>query len=332
MNNIDSILAGIEEKLDISEVRPLYQGLYYDKSQIRSSVFECKYQNKTVILKIVDDVRIMEEISAHQHFLEKNTSKKIKAPQIYEAEQVSPTVAWCLMEKIPEGEIFDRAMIKENRQEFLDAYLEYRQNFPTKPPRPLTILEHLPANDFHTMRLSRWADLGNTNEYIELSKGGKRLIEPILIAKLFSKSLKLINKSFANRPMIWSKGNFWPKHLIKTGENEYYILDFSLTKMYPEGYELGGIVWSQYLMEEHYEKGFDEWFAGVEEWMGEVEKIAETLKYESPDELIRACVLERTWGTIFADVLASDKPELIKREMLGHLVKLVEKLIGDAAK
>lgn len=328
MNNIESILERIKESYQIENLRPLYQGVYYEQNKVRSAIFECDYRGKSVVLKVVDDIRVMPEISAHQQFLEKNTSKKIKAPEVFDAEQVSPSIAWTLMEKIPDGEVFDRETIKAKKQEFLDVFLEYKQHFPTEPSRTLTISEHLPANDYHIMRLSRWADLANTKEYTEYSSTGQRLVEPVHCCELFHRSMELLHKHFADRPMVWSKGNFWPKHLVKTGPEEYYIFDFSLTKMYPEGYELGGIVWSQYLMAGHYDGAFEDWYKGIQEWMTEVEKLAETLKYKHPKDLIRMSMLERTWGTILADVLASDKHEQIKRQMLGHLIKLVEKLIG----
>jgi len=327
MNNIKKLLADIQKKVPLEKVELIYQGYYYQHDQIRGAVYDCQYQGKPAILKIVDDERIMLELDAHKDFLAKNTSKKLKAPQIYQSEQLSPTCTWILMEKVPAGQVFDLPYIEKNRAEFLEMYLEYRNSFPAQPSRALTLAENLPANDFHTMRLARWADLGNTQEYRDFLKDGKRIVDPAKLAVLFSRSLKIINEIFTGRPMIWSKGNFWPNHLIRTAPGEYYLLDFSLTKMYPQGYELGALLWSCYLMSLHYNDPLDQWLSGMDSWGKDLTDLAEKLKYPDPENLLRGCLLERAWGSIFADTLATDKPAQYKAKMLEYLTQLVEKLL-----
>lgn len=327
MNNIENILEKIREKTSVSGLMPLYEGKYYLQDQIRGRIYRCDYQGRPAILKILDDPRLMLEVSAHRQFLEKNQNPIIKAPEIFQAEQLSPGIAWILMEKIPDGQIFDRAYIDSHRKEFIKLYLEYRQTFPQSPSRPLALSESLPANDFHVMRLSRWADLATTAEYASILQNQPRLLDPDHFAKLFSESLRVISRTFAGRPMVWSKGNFWPKHLVRATDGKYWIFDFSLTKMYPEGYELGGIAWSCFLMGDYYNLPLTEWLTKVADWQKAVLSVARKLGYKNPTRLIRSCLLERTWGTILADVLTSDKPAEQKAKMLEYLIQLVEQLL-----
>ncbi len=327
MNNIESLLADIKTKVALEKVELIYEGYYYRQEQIRGAVYSCEYQGKPAILKIVDDERIMLELDAHKDFLAKNTSKKLRAPQIYQSEQISPSCTWILMEKIPEGQVFDFQYIEKNRAEFLEMYLEYRNNFPAQPSRQLTLAEYLPSNDFHTMRLARWADLGNTREYQDFLKDGKRIVDPAKLADLFSSSLKIINQVFRDRPMIWSKGNFWPNHLIKTAPDQYYLLDFGLTKMYPQGYELGAMLWACHLMSFHFNDPLETWLAGVESWKKDLTELAQKLNYPETEQLLRGCLLERAWGSIYADTLATDKPAQFKTKMMEYLIRLVEQLL-----
>jgi hypothetical protein len=328
MNNIDEILAEIQKKVSLKDLRLKYQGTYYRKNRIRGAIYDCLYRNQPAVLKIVDDERVMLETDAHLDFLNHNTSRLLQAPGIFQSEQLSPTSNWILMEKIPEGQVFDLQYIEKNREEFLKCYLEYRRNFPEKPSRPLTMAEYLPAQYFHTMRLSRWADLGNTQEYLDFLTSKKRLVDPKKLGKLFSRSMKIITRTFRGRPLIWSKGNFWPNHLIKTGPEQYYLLDFSLTKMYPQGYELGGMLWSCHLMWiEHYTAPWDQWLSEVNSWRRDLINLAHQLQYPEPEELILGCILERIWGTIYADILASDKSPETKSTMLDYLTRLVEELL-----
>jgi hypothetical protein len=78
--------------------------------------------------------------------------------------------------------------------------------------------------------------------------------------------------------------------------------------MYPEGYELGFIIWADWLMSADWKLSYKEWKEGIVEWIEEIKIINRKLRLRKFDSLIRASLTERCLGTILADIVASDKP------------------------
>ena len=127
--------------------------------------------------------------------------------------------------------------------------------------------------------------------------------------------------------MVWCHGHFNPAEIFKNPkDNTYYLLDFAHTKMYPEGYELAFIIWSDWITNADWRKPYVEWKKGIKEWVSEIERIAGKLKIKNFQSLIRASLVERCLGTILADICATDKPEKEQRKRIGLIYGFLDEV------
>jgi len=311
----------IEEKI--------YQGEYYTADKIRNAVFSGVYQNKPAVLKIYDDPRLTDEPISLKSFNKQNKSKILKAPELYNYQIVSLQKGWLIMEKLPEGKFFQPPLNKSEKKEFLNVYLEYRQNFPTIPFRKLALIENLPANKFHLFRINRWLNLANNREAEEvILKNNLPILIPKQFIPRFKKGCQIIDQEFSERKKIWCHGHFKPKEIFKVKDkNLYYLIDFAHSKMLPEGYELSFMIWADCLLGEDYRKEYSEWKKGIGEWLAEFKRVNnDFLKIDNFSSLIKASLIERILGTILADVTASDRPREEKEKRISLLYQLFDEL------
>jgi hypothetical protein len=280
----------------------IYRAGYYSPEKIRNIIFAGQFANKPAVIKIYDDPRLTDESISQITFNEVNGSKKLRAPEVYAHEMISPQKGWLIMERLPEGsKSFSPPLI--NRKEFAELYYEYRTNFPTEPTRPLLLAEQLPAEDYHIFRISRWLEITTVKEAELAMKGEKGLFRAEEFLPRFIKAQELIRKEHKGRKMIWCHGHFKPQELFKSpGTDTYFLTDFAHTKLYPEGHELAFIIWADWLMSSDYSLPYAEWKKGIDGWIGELEPIAEKLGIKNYKSLITASITERVLGTLLADI------------------------------
>ena len=212
-----------------------------------------------------------------------------------------------------------------NRQELLRVFLEYRLNFPEKSPFPLRLAEHLNSANFQLFRLNRWLELANHKDADYLIETGQHITDPVFLIQKFQYSLNLLREVFIDRPMIWSHGILNHNKIFKVSEQEYWLLDFGHTKLFPQGYELGLIIWADYIISSNWQESTTQgWLEGIEKWHKEMLPIAKKLKYTQPEKLLWGCLLERSWGTILADIISSEIPMTEKTARLKLCYALIE--------
>ena len=307
----------------------IYEGSYYKKENIRNVIFSGKYKNKLAVLKIYNDKRLTDEPLSLKYFNEKNKSKILFAPEIYDYKIISGRAGWLIMEKLPkDGEFFKQPLARGERKKFLNAYLEYRKYFPKKPHRNLTLAEELRSDEFHIFRINRWFELAVIGDEENYLKNKERVLKPAEFIPRYRKAVEIIKKEFKNRKMVWCHGHFKPHEICKISDSKYYLIDFAHTKMYPEGYELGFIIWADWLIGADWKVDYQKWREGIIEWRNEMKVINKKLKIERFDSLIRASLIERCLGTILADVTASDRPAKEKIKRVKLLYKLMDDLIN----
>jgi hypothetical protein len=328
MKNLEPIIEAAEKRCGLTALVEIYRGTYYAADQIRNMVFRCQYQDKTAILKVYDDPRETFEPQALADFHLHNTSKIIRAPQLYDSKTIDSRRGWLLMEEIPKGaKTYDYLMSPADREEFLRIFQEYRQNFPIMPTRELMLVENLNSADFHVFRINRWLELANRGDYDQFLATGQHITDPVKLADLVEKTIDAIQLEFTNRQMIWCHGHFKHHEVYKVDEKNYFLIDFAHSKMYPEGYELAFIIWADYLMApDNWKWDSKKWQSGAQEWLNLAIQTAKAMGTQSPEKLLRAALLERTIGTILADVMGSDKPLEEKIGRLQHLFTLAESL------
>jgi len=302
---------------------------------LRNLIYSGIYKKKPSVLKIYDEPRRIREAASLDFFNKNNKSRKLIGPKIHRSKELSPTRGWYVMEKLPADGYFlsdlnaPNPLTSSGREEFLETYLEYKKNFPKKAFRPLLLAEKLPAEEFHITRIHRWFEMASEREIeIEL-KGGKPVLDAKVFFPLYLKAQSLIKKEFKGRKMLWSHGHFKPKEIFfSPKKNIYYLTDFAHTYFYPEGYELGFMIWSDWLLGANWKVDFKKWKKGIEDWEKDVLPVMRKLKMKSPERLLRASLAERTLGAILADVTASRKPIKEKIGRLKLLIALLKDLAG----
>src|SRR3989338_253951 len=309
--------------------KEIYRGNYYSPNRIRNIMFDGRYKNKAAILKIYNDAWLSDEPISQITFNQVNTSKLLIAPEVYKYKIESARQGWLIMEKLPKEGAFFTQPIK-NKQEFADLYLEYRLNFPQQPTRNLTLAENLRADEFHIFRISRWLELATVQEAEKALAGEKVLLNPKEFIPKFEKGLNIIHKEFSQRQMIWCHGHFKPHELFKMpNENLCYLTDFAHSKMYPEGYEFGFIIWADWLMSADWNLSYKKWKTGVDEWLKQLRPVAEKLKIKNFDNLIIASIIERVIGSILADICAGERPRIEKEKRIKLLYPLLDDIFRD---
>ncbi|MDA3840528.1 MAG: phosphotransferase [Patescibacteria group bacterium] len=311
------------------EENEIYRGTYYEENNLRNLIYSGIYKGKPAILKYYADPRITDEPISLSSFLLCNKSKILTAPKLYKKEIVSPHEGWFISEMIPRGfDCFKRLSNREDRKEFLNIYLEYRNNFPKKQTRKLLLVEKLSADNFHIFRINRWLELAQNVEARRQIENKKLLLNEEFL-KLYEESIEVIRKDFKNRGMVWCHGHFKAHELFfSKDKDKYYLIDFAHTAMYPEGYELASIVWSDYLMDsEKWNTPFNKWKLGVYEWINDIEHVAKETKIKKYKILIKASLIERILGTILADITSSSRLDTEKRRGVNLMIELLKELL-----
>jgi len=325
-NNLESWAQEVAQKNQFNIKKEIRRSFYYATGQIKSLIYEGVWQGQPAVLKLYNDPRLTNDPISQNVFNEENKSKILLAPQVFKYDVVSPQSGWLIMEKIAGERMLQSPLPAEKRANFLKLYLEYRQNFPAKPTRPLLLAESLSAVEFENFRMARWLELANNQEAEIRQKEGKPILEIKKFTPLFEKALGLIRKEIAKRKMIWCHGLFAPYKIMKK-DGHYYLFDFGHTKFYPEGYELAFIIWADWLRSGDWQLPYKEWKKGVFEWLKVMEPVAKKLKIKNFKSLMRANLIERCLGTILADICATNAPREEKEKRIALLYKLLEEIL-----
>ncbi|MBI5037510.1 MAG: hypothetical protein HZC01_02300 [Candidatus Kerfeldbacteria bacterium] len=297
----------------------------------RNIIYLGTWQDKPAAFKIYDERRLSDEPLALQAWLQHSTSTQLIAPALYDFAIASPHAGWLIMEELPTpGGFFASPLSVEARERFLQLYQWYRVEFPKQPTRQLSLAEKLPAAEYHQYRIYRWFEQAVHAEEARRLRHQPTLLSETEFPLLFRRAMAIIGKLFAGRAMVWSHGHFKPKELYHDETRDrYYLTDFAHVKMYPEGYELGFMVWADYLMSGDWRLPYAEWALPVRSWRRRLVRVAIGLGLREPAELIRGSLIERSLGTILADIVAREQPIEQQKKHLALLMQLLTELVTD---
>jgi len=318
----EAISIAKEHKFNID--KKVYQAFYYSSNNLRNIIYSGIFGGKRSVLKLYNDPRFTLEPKNQEIFNKNNKSKILIAPEVYKYKIESIHKGWLIMEEVPKkSKNFKSPITKEEREEFINLYIEYRKNFPYKPTRDLSLVENLNANKFNLFRINRWLELANNNDYDK-----EKVLDYKKFIRLFNKATEIIDKDFKGRKMIWCHGHFKPKEIFKVNKKLYYLTDFGHTHLFPEGSELTFMIWADYFMEADWNLNYGQWSRGVIDWIEDLYILAQKLKIKKYKSLLRASLIERTLGAILGDVLAFNRPQKEKYARIKLLTKLLEEIIG----
>ncbi|MEK7518972.1 MAG: hypothetical protein AAB424_01035 [Patescibacteria group bacterium] len=303
----------------------LYTARHYGR-QYRNAIYQGTFRGKPAVLKLYDEPQPTDEPRALAAFNRSKRSTILHAPKLYASGIVSPTRGWLIMERLADqGHFLHSPLSPADREEFLRVFMAYRQSFPTKPHRPLTLLEQLPAHEYHTVRISRWLQLAVDTEIARPLR--QQALSGKTFAPLYEAALVLLRKEFKNRRMLWCHGHVKPKEIFQCADGSYALTDFAHTRMYPEGYELAFIIWADWMLPGNWRLAYSQWKKPIREWLALIRPLAVKLRYKRVDALLHASLVERTLGTILADVESLDLSYAERRGRLKHLFRLLRELL-----
>ena len=303
----------------------LYTARHYGR-QYRNAIYQGTCRGKPAVLKLYDEPQPTDEPRALAAFHRSKRNAILRAPRLYASGIVSPTRGWLIMERLERQGYFLRSPLSAaDRKEFLRVFMAYRKSFPTKPHRPLTLLEQLPAHEYHTVRISRWLQLAVDTEIARPVR--QRALTGKVFAPLYQSALDLIRQEFKHRNMLWCHGHVKPKEIFQCADGTYALTDFAHTRMYPEGYELAFIIWADWMLPGNWRLPYSQWKQPIHAWLKLIRPIAKQLGYTRVDALLHASLVERTLGTILADVEALDLSYAERRGRLRHLFRFLRALL-----
>lgn len=247
---MNEITRGIADRNSFKLEKCIHVGYYYKREAVRDIIFSGKWQGEPAVIKVYDDADTgmcfradgLSQLAFNNH----NRSKILLAPKVYGYEIDSPNGGWLIMEKLPEdGDFLVSPLSSKQRKEFLELFLEYKENSPLKPSRSLSLLENrkMPASEYHSLRISRWFELAAKAEMERQRRKEKPLLDDNFI-DLYVKAMVVIREEFSKREMQWcAHGHFIPNQIYKLKDKSlYYLTDFGHATMHPEGYELAFLI------------------------------------------------------------------------------------------
>jgi hypothetical protein len=332
-----------QEKFDVGSV--LHSGYYYTQDQQRSVTISGRLGNQQkAVLKVYDDERVVRAARGLKLFSQFNSSHMIRSPRVLKFKEETACSGWVIMTRVPDGAEPMRAnglttpLSKAERQRFMTYYVEYRIHFQSAMPKILDaeLLECMPADVFHAIRLCRWFDLANKAEATRVSQRRERLLDPKKFPKLFTRGLEFVTKHTSTKPPVFCHGLFIPSNLFIFGDemgDDVWMTGFDLIGPRPIGYELGLMIWADVLMNMSATTKLNSIIKLLDGWLDEylIDRENRHLAYtgcRTDDPLIlRAALIERCLGALMADVVASDMEQSRQLNMVHNLTELIEILL-----
>ncbi|PIR12871.1 hypothetical protein COV49_04120 [Candidatus Falkowbacteria bacterium CG11_big_fil_rev_8_21_14_0_20_39_10] len=321
-NHLEKEARQVAERNNFKINEKIYQAYSKPTRRFRNVIFSGIYKKKPAIFKFYSEERINDEPISLKFYNKINRNKLLPAPRLFKYKILSSASGWLIEEKIS-GRLFKSPLNRNERKKFLNLFFSYRQTFPKKSYKKLTLVEQLKPNEFHLYRINKWLKMANEAQ----AEDGLEIIKPEEFYSRYRKIIKLINQEFKNKKMIFCHGHFKPKEIFLTKDRKYYLTDFGHTKMYPEGYELAFIIWADYLMPADWKTPYKKWRRGVLDWINEIRPMAEKLNIKNYNSLIKASLAERVLGTILADIRAGSQPAFEQRKRIKLLYNLIDELI-----
>lgn len=276
----------------------LWRGLIMaDPTKVGSVIYRGIWNNQAVVLKIQALKLEIEEADLLQQFTEQNTSQRIRTPHIYHHQAWSETLGYgfTISEFLTAHHIFSLPFANEREQLlYCDFYQEYRTKAIAKPFLPVPSLSTI---DFVQQRLTTWLDLANEKnslaemEYLEYAEEFKNLIP-----RLFSETA-----------LEFCHGHLTAHDIRYDEKNDQFILTSNILWGFrPQWYDLAFNLWACFMHIRDTGYTFENLIAYYQQWLQHYKKMAVLTEDQNFEKKFTACMLERTIGSIVADLGANE--------------------------
>lgn len=317
------ILAQITAETEFSADKEIARGVIYDKGKVGSLVYSGTLAGKPAVLKIqllklqVDEGRIIDDFFRHRR------NKEVRPPQQYEYHFWSEKrgYGYTIMEKIEAPKLFEMPFATaEQMVDFCRFYGLYRTSlFSTVWIQPTWMVTSGIKNswEYTQKRVKNWKNICE-------SKG--RLKEEDYLP-YYKEFMALGPEILSGIAVIFSHGHLTAKDIHKMPNGSYVLTSNLLWGSRPQWHDLAFNIWSCLLHIRDTEYSFEQMLKYVEQWLGYYCQIPLVQTDRTFEKKILANLLERTMGSILADLGANDV--FAQKENLAyqyHLLELHQKL------
>lgn len=322
MTYIDTISDQFKRDPSYEIIETLKSSDYYGTDE-RCRVIKIKNKGQEQILKIYDDPRPNYEFENTQVLPHLLQSPLISMPKVIEGQSnntESKRRGWYIMENVTlqpfQGDI----------NNFLQLFKEYSTTFSQE------IVPHIPtptisSADFHLQRIKHWLNL--TKYFGDQSQTPPESIINEL-HQLFEKTSPIIENAFQSEPFRIGHNHFSFAELHSTPDREtpYTLTDFGHLGWKPASYELSFIIWHEFMLKPlkngQPEQITESTFEGINNCFNN------NLYTQSPN-ILYAGLLERSLGTLFADIWSSNPSEHQEIKLAKHqsTISLITELTNN---
>jgi hypothetical protein len=322
---IEAWAGEVAEEHGLHDLREIRRTTYDFSDRLRNIVYEIAYDGRPAILKIYDDELINVEADSLQQFHATNKSPRLTAPRLYLHETTSLHRGWLVIEKLPEeGHFMESPLEPAERVRFVEAFIEYRENFPRMPNRPLALAESQDAFQFHNFRLVQSLERASIREQERSFAGEPVLLDRDAFMPRMKGVLDRLRKVFDGHALHWGHGHFKPADVFEfPGEERWALTDFGHTKMLPYGYEPAFAIWWDQMIVAG-DGDYETWRGEIGDWsarfMGRLSDL--------DGGVMDASLLERSLAAILESiVLEQDMSPEERRERLDLQYRLIDELL-----
>ncbi len=231
----------------------------YDGSP-RSLVYGGVYKGQPAVFKIYNKTgrQLVRQPENALEFASGNASSRMHVPELFAYEVESSESGWMIMERVPEtAQMFTSPLNDRQRQEFLQAFFEYRSHMSLMSPWPIGKIDKryikdggsISGAEFHALRITSWKKMAEAADAEYVQQGKDALLTEVLQEDIQT-ALGMIETAFANQPLYWCHGHFKPNEIhINSATGNFWITDFGHMALFPRGYEFAFMIWADVLME-----------------------------------------------------------------------------------
>lgn len=198
-------------------------------------------------------------------------------------------------------------------EDYADFYEEYRTKALT---RPFTDPDTMDTVVFVQKRVEHWREICR-------SKGR---LEPDEYESYFETFGSVLRERFPEIPLVFSHGHLTGSDIRKEGGDRYVLLRNIFFSWRPRHYDAAFNLWACPLHIRDNEYSFEKLRAYIEKWLDVYQQIPVLRGDPDFDRNMYAMLLERTIGSILADLGATENWEKEDAPYFRHILDLHQKL------
>ncbi len=307
-----------------------------DDGTLRNRIYDGFFDGKPAVLKIYDESEPTFEPLDLMQFVANSTSNSLFAPKVFKYAMITVKRGWIIMEHLPQGgKFFDVPLQPQRRQDFITILMEHKKHFPAKPNHEVPPIQQLPPHEFHKARIDGWMNIASQRDQERIAQK----LEPLFVKEELlprcKKGLEIIEQEFRHRKSFWSHALIKHHEVYSAANGTFWLLDFGHCKFVPEGYAEAMIIWYDVMMFMKPNTPLYSHLENIQEWFDLFERHQEDLGRENMPQLLRASLLERIFGMMFADLTQKDllvrnEEDFAKRKvLLKHLYDILDVMVSE---